>query len=70
MVFFEILQNSQENFCARVSFIIKLQILVLWHSGTLAQEFSCEFCEISKNTFFTEHFRTTASVMMIIFFVF
>ena len=22
---------------------------------TLAQEFSCEFCEISKNTFFTEH---------------
>ena len=23
--------------------------------------FSCEFCEIFKNTFFTEHFRTTAS---------
>ena len=23
--------------------------------------FSCEFCEISKNTFFTEHLRTTAS---------
>ena len=23
--------------------------------GTLAQVFSCEFCEISKNTFFTEH---------------
>ena len=23
---------------------------------------SCEFCEILKNTFFTEHFRTTASV--------
>ena len=22
---------------------------------TLAQVFSCEFCEISKNTFFTEH---------------
>ena len=30
---------------------------------TLAQVFSCEFCEISKNTFFTEHFRTTASVL-------
>ena len=29
---------------------------------TLAQVFSCKFCEISKNTFFTEHFRTTASV--------
>ena len=24
---------------------------------TLAQVFSCEFCEISKNTFFTEQFR-------------
>ena len=24
----------------------------------LAQVFSCEFCEISKNTFFTEHLRT------------
>ena len=23
--------------------------------------FSCEFCEISKNTFFAEHLRTTAS---------
>ena len=28
----------------------------------LAQVFSCEFCEISKNTFSTEHLRTTASV--------
>ena len=28
---------------------------------TLAQVFSCEFCDISKNTFFTEHLRTTAS---------
>ena len=24
--------------------------------------FSCEFCEIFKNTFFTEHLQTTASV--------
>ena len=24
--------------------------------------FSCEFCEICKNTFFTEHIRMTASV--------
>ena len=23
--------------------------------------FSCEFCEISKNTFFTEHLRATGS---------
>ena len=28
---------------------------------TLAQLFSCEFCQIFKNTFFTEHPRTTAS---------
>ena len=27
----------------------------------MAQVIFCEFCEISKNTFFTEHFRTTAS---------
>ena len=28
---------------------------------TLAQVFSCEFCEISKNTFFTKHLWKTAS---------
>ena len=28
---------------------------------TLAQSFSCEFCEISKNVFFTEQLLTTAS---------
>ena len=27
-----------------------------------AQVFSCEFCEISKNTFFTQHVWTTASM--------
>ena len=27
---------------------------------TLAQAFCCEFCEIFKNTFFTEHLRMTA----------
>ena len=30
---------------------------------TLAQVISYEFCKISKNTFFTEHLRTTASNM-------
>ena len=29
---------------------------------TQAQVFSCEFCEISKNTSFTEHLWATASV--------
>ena len=28
---------------------------------TLAQVFSCEFCEISNNTFSTEHLKTTVS---------
>ena len=28
---------------------------------TLTQVFSCKFCEISKNTFFTGHLWTTAS---------
>ena len=32
---------------------------------TLAQVFSCEFCEISKNTFFTEHLRMTASASVL-----
>ena len=43
-VFLEISQNSQENTYAKVSFLMKLQIL--------AQVFSCEFCEISKNISF------------------
>ena len=56
-VLLEILQNSQENACVRVSFLIKLI-----KKETLAQVLSCEFCEISKNTFLTEHIWTTASV--------
>ena len=44
-VFLEILQNSQENTCARVSFLMKLQA-----SGQQKN------CEISKNTF---SYRTT-----------
>ena len=36
------------------SFLMKLQ--------TLVQVFFCEFCEISKNTFFTGHIWSTASV--------
>ena len=42
-VFLEILQNSQGNNCAGVSFLIKV--------------FSCEFCEISKNTLLQNNFR-------------
>ena len=62
-VFLEILQNSQENTCARVSFLIKLQARPLCNfikKETLAQVFSCEFCEISKSTFLIEHLWATA----------
>ena len=48
-VFLEISQNSQKNTCARVSFLIKACNFT--EKETLAQVFSCEFCEISKNTF-------------------
>ena len=34
---------------------------------TLAQVFSCEFCEISKNTSFTEHLWGTASELLLLF---
>ena len=55
-VFLEISENSQENTCARVSFLIKLQAsasaINFIKKETLAQVFSCEFCEIPKNTFF------------------
>ena len=33
----------------------------------LTQVFSCEFCEISRNTFFTEHLWTTVSCTAKIF---
>ena len=33
---------------------------------TLAQMFSCEFCEISKNTIYTAHLWRTASVYIIV----
>ena len=51
-VFLEISQNSQENTCARVSFLINLQVEAcnVIKKETLAQLFSCKFCEISKNT--------------------
>ena len=48
----EISQNSQENACA-CNFIKK---------ESLAQVFPCEFCEISKNTFFYRTPLVAASV--------
>ena len=64
-VFTKVSQNSQENFCARVSFLIKLQAPAcnFIKKGTLAQLFTCEFFEISKSTFFTEHLWVAGSVI-------
>ena len=46
------LQNHKKTRALACNFIKK---------ETLAQIFSCEFCEISKNTFFTEHLWAIAS---------
>ena len=51
-VFLEISQNPQENACTRVSFLLTLQACNFIKKETLARVFYCEFCEISKNTFF------------------
>ena len=42
-----------------------LRPATLLKEETLAHVLSCEFCEISKNTFLTEHLRTTASEKLI-----
>ena len=44
-ILWKISQNSQENICAGISFLV----------------FSCEFCGIWKNNCFAEQHRTTAS---------
>ena len=48
-VLLEILQNLQENTCARFSFFNKACNFI--KKETLILVFSCKFCKISKNTF-------------------
>ena len=60
-VFLSISQNSQESTWARVSFLIKACNSI--KKETLARVFSCEFCEISKNTFSYGTPPVAASVM-------
>ena len=52
------LQISQKSTCAGVL-----------KKDSLAQVFSCEFSKIFKNTFFTEHVWTTASIFISISFM-
>ena len=42
------------------------EVFKAWYNlaRTMAQVFSLEFCEISKNTFFTEHHLATASLIL------
>ena len=51
--FLETSQHSQENICARVSILIKLQPQAsnFIKIESLVEVLSCEFCKISKNTF-------------------
>ena len=66
-LFLKISQNSQENTCARVSFLIKLQAQACNFiiKETLAQVFFCEFCEISQNIF---SYRTPPVAASVLFF--
>ena len=63
-VFLKISQNSQENTCARVSFLIKLQVEAcnFIKKRDPGKGDSCEFCEFSKNTFSYRTSPVTASV--------
>ena len=50
-VLLKISQKSEENTCARVSFLMKLQACNFIKKEAVAQVFPCEFGEVSKSTF-------------------
>ena len=60
-VFLEILQNLQENICARVSFLKKLLKKRLWHRC-----FPANFVKFLKNTFLHRTSLVAASVITLI----
>ena len=66
-VFLEISQNSQESTCTRDSFLIKLQAwpAILFKKESLAQVFSCEFCEISHKTLFYRTAQVATSKIIV-----
>ena len=53
MLSLKVLENSETDTCATISFLMKLQVQVI----------SSEFCETLKNSLSTEHFLETASVL-------
>ena len=44
-----------------IDFLMSLLIIYLIKKETLAQVFSCEFCEFCKKTFLTEFLQVVAS---------
>ena len=57
-MFLKILENLQENNYVRAFFLNNVAgACNIIKKEALVQVFSCEFCEIFKNTFFTEHLR-------------
>ena len=50
-MFLEISENSEENTCARVSFLKK----------RLSQVFSCDYAKFLRTAFFPQHLRASAS---------
>ena len=68
-VLLKISQNSQENTCSRVSFLMKLQAKACYFikKETLVQVISCEFCEFFKNNYFYRIPPLAASVDTVYF---
>ena len=60
-VLLKIMQNSQENTCARVSSLIKLQASCLQTTATLLKRRLWHRCFPANFTKFTEHLQTNAS---------
>ena len=60
-MFLKISENSLKGICDTIFSLIKKQVLTLnfIKKETLAQVFPCEFWEIVKDTFLTEHLRVT-----------
>ena len=54
-VVLEILQNSQESTCARVSFLIKLQLATLLKKRPWHKCFPSNFVKFLRTPFLTEH---------------
>ena len=57
------LQNLNWYNLLRQTISLQIEACNFIKKEALARVFSCEFCEIFKNTFFTKHLSTTASVI-------